>query len=103
MTTQEFSFPADVPRLLASGAAQPANGNPSSPPDEPLQVLAAYQQKGRARPQHLPPEVAGTPAGRLLQRYGRLLALEEAAMEQDICRQEAAPSRLAACRVVALV
>lgn len=79
-----FGFPAHAPRLLATGVPDPGRTGLGS---QLLQVPAAHQQKGQARMRSLPPEAAGTRAGRLLQRYGRLLALEEAAMEQDICRQ----------------
>ncbi|KAL4423314.1 hypothetical protein ABPG77_006109 [Micractinium sp. CCAP 211/92] len=80
--TTMLGFPAHAPRLLATGVPDPGRTGLGS---QLLQVPAAHQQKGRARMRSLPPEAAGARAGRLLQRYGRLLALEEAAMEQDIC------------------
>ncbi|KAL4430621.1 hypothetical protein ABPG75_005877 [Micractinium tetrahymenae] len=81
------SFPAGVLWLLFSGAAQPVHAAVSGRPDQPLQLPAAHAQRGQATVRHLPPAF-GTPAARLLQRYGRLLDLEEAAMEQDICRSD---------------
>lgn len=85
--SQPFSFPADVLRLLSGGGVQPAHAALGRQPDPPLRVPAAYVQKGQAAVRRLSPELVGAQAARLLRRYGRLLALEEAAMEQDICRQ----------------
>lgn len=47
---------------------------------------AAHSQKGRAAAAASLPEVPASPAAPLLRRLGRLLVLEEAALEQDITR-----------------
>lgn len=83
------AVPAAAQAMLVSGTPVSGGGMHQPPPAAAQKGEAARRQAAAARSPGA--ALAGAP---LLQRSARLLAVEEAALEQDICRYDAWNARL---------